>query len=74
MKAYVIFGSPNPAGHTAHAVDSLLSQLGISSWERFSCFDRYVAPCCDCRACGACSGCMIDRYKLRKRPAIYNYA
>lgn len=59
MKAYVIFGSPHPAGNTAAAVDSLLNQLGVTEWDRFSCFDRYVAPCCDCRCCGACSGCMI---------------
>jgi len=59
MKAYVIFGSPHPDGHTAKAVDNLLHRLGVGEWERFSCFDRYVAPCCDCKSCSACSGCMI---------------
>ncbi|HWP80970.1 MAG TPA: flavodoxin family protein [Candidatus Acidoferrum sp.] len=59
MKAFVIFGSPNPEGHTAKAVDGLLAQLGVTERELFSCFERYVASCCDCRACAAGSGCVL---------------
>ena len=60
MRAYVIFGSPNPDGHTATAVDKLLAELKIKDAEKFSCYDSYIAPCTDCKGCKTGEKCAVE--------------
>lgn len=58
MKICVLFGSPNPAGHTAALLDAVLRRYPLAEVARFDAYRMAVSPCVGCGLCSETGACV----------------